>query len=123
MLFLAALTFLVLGVVPSAGAGGGKMNVCHRTGSQSNPYVGISPSQNAKGHGTHPEKNGNNNKSGSGWQKGPHNSGNCATSSGGGGGGGGGNNGGTPTNGGGPGGSSPFAAPAPAIVGQPSVTG
>ena len=78
-MFVAVLALLLLGVVPSAGAGGHKDNVCHRTGSKSNPYVGIQPSKNAKGHKTHPEKNGNNDKfNEEGWQKGPHQSGGCA---------------------------------------------
>jgi hypothetical protein len=72
-LLFAVLTLLLLGLVPSAGAGGSKMNVCHRTGSKSNPYVGIRPSSNAKGHSTHPEKNSNKDHMNQpGWQKGPH---------------------------------------------------
>ena len=62
MLFLAALTFLVLGVVPSAGAKSDKQTVCHRTGSSKNPYVVISPSKIAGGHSKHPDKNGHNDK-------------------------------------------------------------
>jgi hypothetical protein len=122
MLFLAGLTFLVLGVVPPAGAQGnaGKQKICHRTGSSNNPYVVIGPSKNAAGHSTHPDKGGNNNKNvPNSAQKGPtfksgYNG--CSTSNGGGGGGGGSD---TPSNGGGAG----FAAPAGAIVEEPSVTG
>jgi hypothetical protein len=127
-LFLAVLALLLLGVIPSAGAAS-KMTVCHRTGSSSNPYVGIQPSSNAQGHSTHPDKNGNTDHMNSpGWRQGPHQS-NAACTSGGG-------NGGNPppvcvppdplcTGGGGgnppPGG--PFAGPAGAIAGQPTVTG
>ena len=138
-MFVAVLGLLLLGVVPSAGAGGHKDNVCHRTGSKSNPYVGIQPSKNAKGHQTHPEKNGNNDKfNQEGWQKGPHQSGGCVEEGG---------NGACP-----PGSNDPdcpppppppppcpnppcppgngdpvippdLAGPAPAIPGQPTVTG
>jgi hypothetical protein len=81
VLFAAVLTLLLLGLIPSAGAGAGKNNVCHRTGSKSNPYVGIQPSKNAKGHTTHPDKNGNSDKFNEpGWQKGPHQSGGCTSS-------------------------------------------
>lgn len=123
LMFLAALTFVVLGVVPSVGAQGnaGKQTICHRTGSSKNPYVVISPSKNAGGHSTHPKKGGRSDKNvPASAPKGPtFKSGysGCTTTGGGGGGGGG----GTPSNGGGAGG--PFAGPAPAIVGQPSVTG
>ncbi len=145
-LFPVVLTFLVLGVVPSAVAKNEKQTICHRTGSSKNPYVVINPSKNAGGHSKHPDKNGHNDK------KVPDNApkgptfksgyGGCEgggstpppppgpppgppppPGGGGGGGGGGNNNGGTPSNSGSPGGSGPFAAPAPAIVGEPSVTG
>ncbi len=50
-LFLAVLTLLVLGVVPSVGAqNSGKQRICHQTGSDKNPEVGIDVSNNAKGH-------------------------------------------------------------------------
>ncbi len=79
VVFAAALTLLLLGLVPSAGAGGGKQQICHRTGSSSNPYVGIQPSNNAQGHNTHPEQNGNNDKRGKGWTSGPHQSNSACT--------------------------------------------
>ena len=116
VLFAAILTLLVVGLVPSVGAQDHKQNVCHRTGSSKNPWVGIQPSQNAKGHDKHPEKNGNNDKEGgSDFKKGPSVRG----------GGGGCEEGFDPepglvpeqkVTGGG-------AAPAAAIEGQPTVTG
>jgi hypothetical protein len=124
VLFVAVLGLLLLGLMPSAvSQNSGKQQICHRTGSSSNPRVGIEPSNNAKGHSTHPEKNGNNDgQGGSGWSKGP------SVRGGGGGCDGGGGNGGNPppTNGngnGGGGGGGGFAAPAEAVAGQPTVTG
>ncbi|MFN2489082.1 MAG: hypothetical protein ABR529_04990 [Actinomycetota bacterium] len=39
----------------------GKVTICHRTGSESNPYVRIRVNRNAlKGHRNHPPKNGRN---------------------------------------------------------------
>jgi hypothetical protein len=76
VLFVGILTLLLLGIVPLAGAA--KQQVCHRTGSTSNRYVGIEPSTNAKGHDNnpHPGTNANpeNDKRGDGWTKGPHQS-------------------------------------------------
>lgn len=77
-LFVAVLSLFLLGVVPSAGAGGSKQQVCHRTGSSSNRYVGIQPSSNAKGHDSSHHQgtaaNPDNDKRGAGWTKGPHQS-------------------------------------------------
>ena len=60
VLFVAVLSLLLVGVVPSAGAKNDKGKICHRTGSSSNPYVVNSPSKGhtSGGHSTHPSKGG-----------------------------------------------------------------
>lgn len=60
VLFVAVLSLLLVGVVPSAGAKNDKGKICHRTGSSSNPYVVNSPRKGhtSGGHSTHPSKGG-----------------------------------------------------------------
>ena len=63
VLYLAILSLLLLGLVPSAVAKNDKGKICHRTGSDSNPYVVNSPRHGTgTGHGTHPAKNGRSDK-------------------------------------------------------------
>ncbi|HEX2089779.1 MAG TPA: hypothetical protein VHI54_07625, partial [Actinomycetota bacterium] len=60
VLFVAVLSLLLVGIVPSAGAKNDKGKICHRTGSSSNPYVVNSPAKGhtSGGHSTHPSKGG-----------------------------------------------------------------